>query len=119
MPKTVQELVAEAKAQIENLSVEQTAGEVDQGAVLVDIRESEELRNVGRIPGAVHIPRGMLEFKAAGQLDPSQRIIVHCAAGGRSALAVLALRELGYENVAHLEGGFGAWKESGRPVESG
>ncbi len=116
MPKSIQELVTEAKSQIENLDVEQTAAEIEQGALVVDIRESEELAQHGRIPGAMHIPRGLLEFQA-GQLDSSQRIVLSCAAGGRSALAVLALKELGYENVAHLDGGFTAWKEAGKPVE--
>lgn len=116
MPKTAQDLVAEAKSQIENLDVDQTAKEKEAGAVIVDIRESEELAKTGKIPGSIHIPRGMLEFKA-DQLDPSQRIVLHCAAGGRSALAVKSLQELGFENVAHLDGGFGAWEQAGQPVE--
>jgi rhodanese-related sulfurtransferase len=125
--KSASELVAAAKAEIDNLSVDQVAQEMERGDVLiVDLRESEELAQNGRIPGAVHAPRGMLEFYADPSspyhregFDPSKRVILHCAAGGRSALAVKTLKEMGYENVAHLEGGFGAWKESGKPVEQG
>jgi rhodanese-related sulfurtransferase len=97
---------------------------MEAGAVLVDLREGEELRSEGSIPGALHVPRGVLEFAAdpaspahrAG-LDPSRRVILHCASGGRSALAVLTLWQLGYENVAHLDGGFAAWRSAGRPVQ--
>jgi len=90
---------------------------------LIDIRESEELKQNGRIAGAVHAPRGMLEFYADASLpyhkpefDKSKRIILHCASGGRSALAVTTLKQMGFENVAHLDGGIKAWKESGREV---
>ena len=125
MPKSWSQMVADAKAQIENLSVEQVADEIEGGGVVVvDLREAEELAQTGKIPGAIHIPRGTLELKAdptspghRQELDPAKRIILHCAAGGRSALAVLTLKELGYENVAHLESGFGGWQQSGHPVE--
>jgi rhodanese-related sulfurtransferase len=123
--KTAMQLVAEAKARIENLSVEQVAEEVRRGdVVLVDLRESEERLHEGAIPGALHAPRGMLEFYAdpttryhKSELDPAKRIILHCAAGGRSALATETLKQMGYTNVAHLEGGFAAWKQAGQPVE--
>lgn len=78
----------------------------------------------GHIPGAVHIPRGELEFKPdptspyyEGQISPDQRVVVHCAAGLRSALATATLQELGYERVA--KGGFKAWEAAGCPVERG
>ena len=123
--KTAAELVAAAKQGIENLTVDQVASEVKDGqAVLVDIRETEERVQNGSIPGAVHLPRGMLEFYAdpsspyyRSEIAPDRRVILHCAAGGRSALAVRALQELGYRNVGHLDGGFGAWAASGLPVE--
>jgi rhodanese-related sulfurtransferase len=124
VPKTAAELVAEAKAQVENLTPEQVEKEVNDGALLVDLREPGELAENGAIPGAVHAPRGMLEFWAdptssyhRPEFDPGKRVILHCAAGGRSALAAGTLKLLGYENVAHLDGGINAWKESGRPVE--
>ena len=125
MAKTAAQLVSDAKSQIDNLTVDQVAAELDNGdVVVVDLREPEELAASGRIPRSVHVPRGMLEFRAdptsayhQDPLDPSKRVIVHCAGGGRSALAAVTLRNMGYENVAHLEGGFTAWKEAGRPVE--
>jgi rhodanese-related sulfurtransferase len=78
----------------------------------------------GKIPGAVNAPRGMLEFYADSTLpyyrpefDKHKRIILHCASGGRSALAVKTLKEMGYENIAHLDGGLKAWVEAGMDVE--
>lgn len=123
--KTAAELVAEAKKDIENLSVEEVAAELASGdAVLVDIRESEERVQNGFIQEALHLPRGMLEFYAdptspyhRSELQPDKRVILHCAGGGRSALAVHSLRELGYSKVAHLDGGIGAWTAAGHPVQ--
>lgn len=124
MAKKASELVAEAKAQVENLTPDQVEAELQSGdAVLVDLREPEEVA-AAKIPGSVHIPRGMLEFRAdptspysEPALDPSKRVILHCASGGRSALGAIALQQLGYDNVAHLDGGIGAWKEAGKPTE--
>lgn len=123
-PKTVAQLVAEAKARIENLTPAEVRDEVARGAVLVDLREPGERTASGVIPGAVHVPRGMLEWRAdptssyhEPALDPSKRIVLHCAGGGRSALAVETLRAMGYGNVAHLDGGFGAWAQQGLPTE--
>jgi rhodanese-related sulfurtransferase len=124
MPTTVSDLVKAAKERIENLDADTVETETAHGAILVDIRESEELAANGRIPGAVHIPRGMLEWRAdptssyhQPPLDPNSRIILHCAGGGRSALAVLALQQMGYQNIAHLETGFQGWKDAGKPTE--
>ena len=125
MVKPASELVAEAKAQIENLTPQQVAAELESGARLIDIREPEELAANGRIPGSTHAPRGMLEFYAdpsspsyRPEFDPDARIILTCAAGGRSALAAQTLRNMGYTNVAHLDGGVTAWKEQGLPIET-
>lgn len=123
MQKTISELVGEAKMNIENLSPEQVQRELVGGAVLVDIREADELKQRGTIEGSIHVPRGVLEFSA----DPSspsyknvfnknKKIILHCASGGRSALGVESLKQLGYTNVAHLDGGFNGWEKSGRKV---
>ncbi|HVM09851.1 MAG TPA: rhodanese-like domain-containing protein [Acidimicrobiales bacterium] len=125
MKKKAAELVAEAKARIENLDADAVERELQAGdAVLVDIRDTPELQEHGRIPGSVHIPRGMLEFRAdttspyhLEPLDPSKRVILHCASGGRSALAAQTLQEMGYERIAHLDGGINAWKEAGKPTE--
>ncbi len=126
MAKTAAEMVAEAKQRVENLTVDQVATELEQGdALLVDIREPGERTEQGAIPGAVHAPRGMLEFYAdptnsyhRAEFDPNRRVVLHCASGGRSALAADTLKQLGYTNVAHLDGGINAWKAAGRPVET-
>ncbi len=122
---TSAELVANAKREIQNLTVEQTASEVGvPGTVIVDIREANELAESGVIPGAVHIPRGMLEFRADvaspyhnAAIDPEKRVILHCASGGRSALAARTLQDMGYRNVAHMDGGMKAWLEAGKTTE--
>ncbi len=125
--KTAAQLVTEAKQRVENLTPDQVSAELARGdALLVDLRESNEREQNGVIPGAVHAPRGMLEFYAdpsspyhREEFEPDRRIIVHCASGGRSALAADTVQQMGYKNVAHLDGGFKAWKESGREVEGG
>lgn len=125
MKKAAADLVAEAKANVENLDPDAVERELQSGdAVLVDIRDAPELDADGRIPGAVHVPRGMLEFRAdttspyhQAPLDPSRRVILHCASGGRSALAAKTLQEMGYEDVAHLDGGIKAWKEAGKATD--
>jgi rhodanese-related sulfurtransferase len=124
MAKSASDLVGEAKGRVENLDPDAVERELADGAVLVDIRDAEERAANGSIPGAIHVSRGMLEFRAdptspyhQAPLDPSKRVILHCASGGRSALGAVALQEMGYENVAHLDGGITAWKEAGKPVE--
>ncbi len=122
-PKTAAQLVQEAKQRVENLSAEQVAAELERGdALLVDLREPHELEQ-GVIPGAVHAPRGMLEFWAdltspyhRPEFDPGRRVILYCASGGRSALAAVTLQQMGYINVAHLDGGIRTWVEAGRPM---
>ena len=123
--KSATDLVKEAKAHIENLTPAQVQQEVAAGnATLVDIRDGEELKQNGKIAGSVHASRGMLEFYADPTLPyhkpefkKDKRIILHCASGGRSALAASTLKEMGYENVAHMDGGLKAWKEAGLPTE--
>lgn len=123
--QTAAGMVAAAKQRIENLPVEQVEQELkDHDVVLVDIRESDERKATGEIPGAVHAPRGMLDFYAdptspyhRPELEPDRRIILYCASSGRSALAADMLRELGYGRAAHLDGGIKAWQEAGKPVE--
>lgn len=120
---TVAQLVGEAKQHIENLTPQQLETELDSGNVLlVDIREPEE-RAQAAISASVHAPRGMLEFYAdpaspyhRPEFDPRNRTILYCASGGRSALAAKALQQLGYTQVAHLDGGLKAWTASNRPT---
>lgn len=121
---SVKDMVMAAKAGIENLSPAGVESELASGrALLVDVREPHETSQ-GVIPGAVVVPRGMLEFCADAAtpyhqegFEPERRLILYCAAGSRSALGAKALQELGYRDVAHLEGGFKAWQEGGHPVE--
>jgi rhodanese-related sulfurtransferase len=123
--KSAAEMVQDAKGRTENLDVNQVEREMAQGeALIVDIREASEVAATGMIPGAVAVPRGMLEFIADPESPmhdpkfvPDRRIILHCAAGGRSALAAETLKGLGFSNVAHLDGGMTAWAEAGKPVE--
>ncbi|WP_405056684.1 rhodanese-like domain-containing protein [Kribbella sp. NBC_01505] len=122
--KSVQDLVAAARSEIRNLTVDDVAAGLDSGAVvLIDIREPDEVSRDGVIPGAVPAPRGMLEFYAdpaspyhREEFDPAGATILYCASGGRSALAVQALQTLGYADVAHLDGGLKAWRAAGREV---
>ena len=123
MSSTVVDLVARAKGQVENLSPEQVARERGEGALVVDLREPAEIERDGTIEGAVQAPRGMLEFYADPQspyhradFEPSRRTILFCASGGRSALGAVSLAQLGYTDVAHLDGGLKAWRGDGRPV---
>ncbi|MBS0215414.1 MAG: rhodanese-like domain-containing protein [Proteobacteria bacterium] len=123
--KTAAQLVQEAKSAIENLTPDQVEAELSAGkATLVDVRDAPELAS-GTISGSIHASRGMLEFYAdpsspyhKPELNPDDRIILHCASGGRSALAARALQSLGYKNVAHLDGGFKAWQAAGKPANS-
>ncbi len=125
VPRTSAQMVAEARSRVECLNPEQVARELDHGALLVDLRENEERIENGIVAGAIHAPRGMLEFWAdptsayhRPEFDPSQRIVLYCASGGRSALAADLLHRMGFRKVAHLEGGLKAWKESGRDVQA-
>lgn len=121
--KSAMDLVKEAKQNAENLSPQQAKTELLQDdVVLIDIREAEELRQ-GQIPGAIHAPRGMLEFYAdpglpyhKPEFEQDKRIILYCASGGRSVLAIQTLTDMGYKNIAHIDGGLKAWKEAGFPV---
>ena len=123
--KGVKDMVGEAKGRAENLTPDQVERELqDFDTVLIDLREDNERRENGTISGAVHVTRGMLEFRADPstpyhnpELRPERRVILHCASGGRSALAADTLKRMGYTNVAHLDGGITAWRESGKPTE--
>ena len=122
---TATAMVAEAKSKVENLGVDDVAREMEQGdALVVDVREPGERTQSGAIVGTIEAPRGMLEFWAdpsnpyhRAEFDPNRRIILHCASGGRSALAADTLQQLGYTNVAHLDGGMKAWVDAGQHVQ--
>ncbi len=113
-------MLAEANAVIETVSVQDLPYHLeDTEALLVDVRETVEIENEGMIPGAVHVPRGLLEFQADpdspvynSALRPEQRLILYCGTGGRSALAAKTLHDMGYDDVASLAGGFAAWRSA-------
>ena len=123
--KSVEQLCREAEAAIETVDLEAARALLDDPAVqFIDIRDVRELWHEGTIPGAFHAPRGMLEF----WVDPAsayhkeifssgRKFIFFCAAGWRSALATKAMQDMGLDPVAHIGGGFNAWKEAGAPVE--
>jgi rhodanese-related sulfurtransferase len=121
----VKTLVAAAKATITTLDQDTAAAEVAAGrAVFVDIRDIRELERDGRLPGAIHAPRGMLEFWIDPEspyhkpaFDTDRRLILVCAGAQRSALAAKALQDMGVVGVAEMAGGFSEWKKAGRPVE--
>jgi rhodanese-related sulfurtransferase len=123
--KTIGQLVAEAKQRIENVTIDQLRGELERGGIqLLDIRDVRERQKLGWIPGSMHVPRGMLEFWVdptspyySGKVDPEKRIVLYCAAGGRSVLATDVLREMGFPDVANFETGFNGWAAAGLPVE--
>jgi rhodanese-related sulfurtransferase len=125
MMRSAFELVDEAKATIEAVTPDQLAVEIAAGqVVVVDVRDSLDREHGGYIPGSIHIPRVALEFAADpsspvsdARLDPTRRVVVHCALGLGSALATASLKEMGYEAAANLEGGFEAWAAAGHPVE--
>lgn len=120
-PQSVNDLVADARTRIQGLSMEEAQREFESGeALIVDIRDVRERWREGAIPGAKHVPRGMLEFWAdptseyhKRYMDPQKRTILYCAGGLRSSLATDVLQKMGYTNVAHLEMGFDDWKKAG------
>ncbi len=131
MPQTIvkgyKALLAEANAAIETLDVDAAKALHGQDdVVFVDLRDPRELEREGRLPGAFHCPRGMLEFwidpespYARPVFQEDKRFVFFCAGGWRSALAARTAQEMGLKPVAHVEGGFGAWKKAGGPVEQG
>ena len=122
MALTVQEMMAAANAAVERIDGKKAQELVAEGALLLDVRDGLELDKAGRAQGSHHISRGMLEFRAdaATQFhDPELRkdrvIVIHCASGGRAALAGKLLKDMGYGEVYNL-GGFSDWKEGGGPA---
>jgi len=125
LKKGFKTLLQEAEAQIDTMSASEANETVYRAdVVLVDIRDVRELEREGQIPGAIHAPRGMLEF----WVDPEspyfkpvfgggKKFVLYCQSGWRSTLATATLQNMGFDDVVHIEGGFDAWKEAGLPVE--
>ena len=124
MPTSVKELLAAANASVPKISPQEAAALIGSPNVLVvDVRDGTEVQNTGKIQGAAHVTRGMLEFRANSEspyhdkaFDRDKTVLVYCASGGRSALAGKTLQDLGYKDVRNL-GGFKDWVESGGAVE--
>lgn len=122
--KSVHEMVDAAKAELQNLTPAEARRRVDEeGALLIDIRDVRELQRDGAVPGAMHVPRGMLEFWVAPdspyykeEFGADREFILFCAGGLRSALAAKVVQDMGLPKVAHVETGFGGWKQDGMPV---
>jgi rhodanese-related sulfurtransferase len=124
MKKGYKQLLSEANAEIQTIAVADALPLLDDPHVqFVDLRDPREIEREGRIPGAFHCPRGMLEF----WIDPespyfkpifgeAKRFVFHCASGWRSALAAKTAQDMGLPNVAHLGGGFTAWREAGGKI---
>ena len=123
---THKDLIEEALSQIETLSSEDAFGlEENEEFLFVDLRDPRELEREGKIPGAFHAPRGMLEF----WVDPSspyhkevfasgKRLVFYCQSGWRSALATKAVQDMGLERVCHIGDGYRGWKDSGADIEN-
>ena len=124
MPLTVQQMLAAAEAAVPRISAEEAKGLVGRPDVLfLDVREPAEVAASGKVPGAVAVPRGLVEFRADTTaashdkaFDPAKTIVAYCASGGRSALVLKTQKEMGYEKVRKL-GGFKNWLEAGGEVE--
>lgn len=125
MKKTLQDLLDEANAVVKALTIEETQAVLAEGsAVFVDLREeSERVRN-GIIPGALHVPRGLFEWAVDQDttytieaFDTDQLVVLYCSHGLRSAMSAKLAQEMGASNVAHLSGGFTAWKSGGGETE--
>jgi len=122
--KTVQSMLAEADAAVPRISPEEAKGMVGRNDVLfLDVREPPEVAASGKVPGALAVPRGLVEFRADpasplhdAAFDRGKTVIAYCASGGRSALVGKTLKDMGYGNVRNL-GGFKAWVDAGGPVE--
>ena len=124
MPKTVKDLLAEANASIQKLSPAEAGEKIRSGDVLVlDVRDAAEVQQSGKIKGALNVSRGLLEFRADPDspsynpaLQKDKTILLHCASGGRSALAAKTLQDMGYTSVFNI-GGFKELTESGIETE--
>ena len=125
MIKSPQNLVAEALAEIKTISPNEALKLTNENKCnLIDIRDTVELQKIGKIENSFHVSRGLLEFSLHPEsafvqnqkLDLNKEIVLFCAAGGRSALAAKTLKEMGFKNVSHVEGGFGQMQYSGFKV---
>ena len=123
---SVKEMVEVAKSEIDNISPEEASRRAtEEGALIVDIRDVREMQRDGAIPGAMHAPRGMLEFWVSPDSPYTKEIfgedrecVLCCAGGMRSALSAKTLKDMGMEKISHIETGFGGWQADDMPIET-
>jgi rhodanese-related sulfurtransferase len=116
--KTAHDLVVAAKAAIEEISIDQASKAIQEADLLIDVREADEFAQ-GHLPGALLVPRGLLEFKLSGTPAMSARdlqIVLYCKTSGRAALAAAAMKDMGYLHVRSIAGGYDAWLAAGKPI---
>ena len=124
MARTIQEIIQEAFSEVPTITPEKAKKEQDNGALIIDTREINELALTGKVKNSIHIPRGLIEFQNK-ETNPNgiegftkdKKIILYCAAGSRAALAGKALKDIGFTDVYNL-GGFSDWQSKGLPVEN-
>ena len=124
MVRTIQEIIQEAFSEVPTITPEKAKEEQDNGALIIDTREINELALTGKVKDSIHIPRGLIEFQNK-ETNPNgiegftkdKKIILYCAAGSRAALAGKALKDIGFTDVYNL-GGFSDWQSKGLPVEN-
>ena len=125
-PLTVDQLMARARTRLQRVSAQQAAAEVADGALIIDIRSETQRERDGVVPGALYLPRNVLEWRCDPRSearhpeasDPGRKLIVMCDAGYASSLAAATLQELGREDATDLIGGFQAWRAAGLPVQA-
>jgi rhodanese-related sulfurtransferase len=115
---TAKDLVAEAQKNITMISVAEAKALLDKGGVLfIDCREPKEYKS-GHVPGAINIPRGLLEFQIGSKItEKNAPVVMYCKSGGRASLACCSVQRMGYKNVKNMDGGWQAWAKAGYPVE--
>jgi len=115
---TAKDFQAEALKNITTISVAEAKAMLDKGgSIFLDVREPKEYKS-GHVPGAMNVPRGLLEFKIGTKIsDKNASVVVYCKTGGRSSLASYTLVRMGYKNVKNMDGGWKAWVKAGYPVE--
>lgn len=118
--KSAHDLVAAAKARIQEISIDQADEAIREADVVIDVRETDEYQ-AGHVPGAIHASRGLLEFKLSSSPQLTSRdlkVVLYCKTGGRAALAACTMHDMGYLQVQSIAGGFDAWVAAGKPVAS-
>ena len=116
--KTAHDLVMQAKSSIWEVALDEAEQAIREADLLLDVREADEFAT-GHLPGAVLVPRGLLEFRLSSTpaMEPRDlKVVLYCKTSGRAALAARAMQEMGYLNVQSIAGGFDAWAGAGKPV---